>query len=419
MKNEFRMVTFLFCFIIIIGFSTVSDVHAFNEGDRIVLQNTLNGRNVRTERIIRPDTYIITIPDGTRGTFLQGPEEGIGNNFNWYQAEWETRLGKLEGWIAQPIGECNYVGSVEEAEKRDTIAAALFRLPKSTIDTTTYHDYNGYGCNVNWERYGGTGHAGLDVQTHVRTRNETFYSLTNGIVTIAGFTDRNGNREEDAGEADTWKTIGIYDPDKRKTTLYLHASSVHPDVKRAFKNNSLIEYGDPLGTEGDSGSLGNIHVHLEVHIGVSTSSVSGKTEGTTEDPTDYLHECIIDAQIQELLEQIENLRNELDVLDAPTQVPPSHTNLLNNYPNPFNPETWIPYQLADPMDVVINIYNSQGVLVRILPLGYQPVGYYISRSRAAYWDGRNRLGEPVASGVYFYQLKTNEMSSLRRMVILK
>ena len=87
---------------------------------------------------------------------------------------------------------------------------------------------------------------------------------------------------------------------------------------------------------------------------------------------------------------------------------PVETVLLPNYPNPFNPETWIPYHLANPANIVINIYDAKGVLVRVLPLGHQPAGYYTRQSRAAYWDGKNTLGEQVASGIYFYQLETDE-----------
>ena len=98
---------------------------------------------------------------------------------------------------------------------------------------------------------------------------------------------------------------------------------------------------------------------------------------------------------------------------------PDATVLLANYPNPFNPETWIPYHLATSTDVKINIYNAQGILVRALTLGHQSAGYYTSRSRAAYWNGRNAIGERVASGIYFYQLETDEVSPMRKMVILK
>ena len=98
---------------------------------------------------------------------------------------------------------------------------------------------------------------------------------------------------------------------------------------------------------------------------------------------------------------------------------PQETDLLANYPNPFNPETWIPYQLATNTNVQILIYDARGAIVRRLELGHQPPGYYTGQSRAAYWDGRNSLGEPVASGIYFYQLQTDKVSLLRKMVILK
>ena len=98
---------------------------------------------------------------------------------------------------------------------------------------------------------------------------------------------------------------------------------------------------------------------------------------------------------------------------------PKETALLPNYPNPFNPETWIPYQLAKPADVTVSIYSSDGKLVRALNLGHQPVGVYYHRSRAAYWDGKNELAEPVASGVYFYTLTAGEFTATRKMLISK
>ncbi len=98
---------------------------------------------------------------------------------------------------------------------------------------------------------------------------------------------------------------------------------------------------------------------------------------------------------------------------------PAQNRLLQNYPNPFNPETWIPYQLVEDSDVSIAVYDSSGRLVRSLSLGYQPAGFYNSRGRAAYWDGRNAIGERVASGVYFYQLKTPSFRQTRRLLILK
>ena len=98
---------------------------------------------------------------------------------------------------------------------------------------------------------------------------------------------------------------------------------------------------------------------------------------------------------------------------------PHKTALLANYPNPFNPETWIPYQLAEPADVTLTIYSVNGKLVRSLGLGHQPIGIYQNRSHAAYWDGRNAVGEPVASGVYFYTLTAGDFTATRKMLIKK
>ena len=98
---------------------------------------------------------------------------------------------------------------------------------------------------------------------------------------------------------------------------------------------------------------------------------------------------------------------------------PEETALLHNYPNPFNPETWIPYQLAESAEVTLTIYDMNGQLVRRLAVGHQAAGMYRSRSRAAYWDGRNHLGESVASGLYFYTLTAEEFTATRKMLILK
>ncbi len=102
-----------------------------------------------------------------------------------------------------------------------------------------------------------------------------------------------------------------------------------------------------------------------------------------------------------------------------TVLMPKKTVLLPNYPNPFNPETWIPYQLANAAEVTLRIYSATGHLVRVLKLGHQPAGIYQHQSRAAYWDGKNERGEPVASGVYFYTLSADDVTATRRMVIRK
>ena len=98
---------------------------------------------------------------------------------------------------------------------------------------------------------------------------------------------------------------------------------------------------------------------------------------------------------------------------------PEKSALLPNYPNPFNPETWIPYQLASPAEVTLTLYDVTGRVVRTLHLGHQAAGMYRSKSHAAYWDGRNAQGEPVASGIYFYTLVAGEFTATGKMLIRK
>ena len=97
----------------------------------------------------------------------------------------------------------------------------------------------------------------------------------------------------------------------------------------------------------------------------------------------------------------------------------TETKLLANYPNPFNPETWIPYQLSRDTDVSVKIYEIGGDLVRTIVLGSKPTGYYLTRERAAYWDGRNENGEQTGSGIYFYTLIAEKYTETRKLIIKK
>ncbi len=120
-----------------------------------------------------------------------------------------------------------------------------------------------------------------------------------------------------------------------------------------------------------------------------------------------------DARFQKGIAVLQNLLTTL------RETVPKATALLANYPNPFNPETWIPYQLAKEADVTLRIYAIDGTLVRTLALGHQAAGLYHSRSRAAFWDGRNTIGEAVASGLYFYTLTAGDFSATRKLLIQK
>lgn len=112
-----------------------------------------------------------------------------------------------------------------------------------------------------------------------------------------------------------------------------------------------------------------------------------------------------------------------------SQHPPTQTTLLPNYPNPFNPDTWLPYQLSEDAQVTITIYNTRGQVVRILNLGRQKAGVYLTKNKAAYWNGQDNRGQEVTSGIYFYTLQTEPLNlpgnrtgkfiATRKMVIMK
>ena len=116
-----------------------------------------------------------------------------------------------------------------------------------------------------------------------------------------------------------------------------------------------------------------------------------------------------------------DITEDTDNVQAAPAAPrvPAETALFPNYPNPFNPETWIPYQLAEATDVTLTIYDVRGREVRRLALGHRPAGFYRSRGRAAHWDGRNQIGEKVATGLYFYTLTAGEFNATGKMIIQK
>lgn len=108
---------------------------------------------------------------------------------------------------------------------------------------------------------------------------------------------------------------------------------------------------------------------------------------------------------------------EIDGRFESWSIPPERSALLQNFPNPFNPETWIPYQLREDSEVTVRIYSMTGELVREFWLGHRPAGLYVSQDRAAYWDGRNETGEQVASGIYFYSITAGDLSATRKMIV--
>ena len=178
-----------------------------------------------------------------------------------------------------------------------------------------------------------------------------------------------------------------------------------------------VSVGSPVDVNGDGVVSILDLIRIAQGIGNTTASAAPTVAAKSVDRA-TIEAWIAQARLEDdgshpFKQGIENLQNLLASLI------PEETALLANYPNPFNPETWIPYQLADSAEVMLTIYDMNGQLVRRLAMGYQAAGMYQGRSRAAYWDGRNQLGESVASGLYFYTLTAGEFTATRRMLILK
>ena len=178
-----------------------------------------------------------------------------------------------------------------------------------------------------------------------------------------------------------------------------------------------VPANSPVDLNGD-GVVSILDLILAARAIGSTTASAAPAIGTESVDSAMIEAWIAQARLEDdgslaFKQGIENLQALLASLI------PEETALLHNYPNPFNPETWIPYQLAHAADVTLTIYDTKGVLVRQLDLGHQQAGYYTNKTRAAYWDGRNHLGELVGSGVYFYHLRAGDYSTIRKMVILK
>ena len=178
-----------------------------------------------------------------------------------------------------------------------------------------------------------------------------------------------------------------------------------------------VSAGSPVDLNSD-GVVSILDLILAAQsLGKTTAPAAPAIEAAGMDPA-MIETWIAQARLEDdgslaFKQGIESLQNLLASLI------PEETALLANYPNPFNPETWIPYQLAEPAEVTLTIYDMNGKMVRHLAVGHQAAGMYRNRSRAVYWDGRNQLGESVASGLYFYTLTAGDFTATRRMLILK
>ena len=517
----------LTCWLIIMlgGLVYPSISHALSIGDEIVLISS--ELNVRWDSHKPPegadDNMKVKVERGAEGFIAEGPVNGP--TYTWYYIDWKNGVS---GWSVEAINGCKTIITTEKARQKDELSEALFKV---VSHDKTNHDYNDFGCSWDGDPYIG-GHPGWDVQTKEAVNHPEidvpFYSLTQGTVIRVGKiahdfkTGKNYEvldllsleaRNRLRATLENNKTIAVYNPINKKTTLYLHA-------RRVFVSpGDDIFVGNCLGIQGKTGNAFGVHVHIEVRDGEQPLAAPG--DGSAEPPILYLYKSIMENQIPavdvnrdgwvdlidaklvvenigknspqfdingdgtvnipDLAEIVKYLRAYVRDLRSCPAAPsspvynqfenapiraaqvsignvvvsqnmvqqwldiaretddgslafkqsiailksllvtrvPQKTILFANYPNPFNPETWIPYYLATDTDVTITIYNAAGNLVRHLDIGHQKAGYYTSRNRAAYWNGRYETGERVASGVYFYTLTTDRNTATRKMLILK
>ena len=185
----------------------------------------------------------------------------------------------------------------------------------------------------------------------------------------------------------------------------LAETNIYPDVN----SNGVVDLIDLLSVAVEIGS--------EAAAPLLSQSMVESSNLTAEKLTQWIRLAKhLDVEIPNLPKGISVLEQLLTLISSGERLPKT-TALLANYPNPFNPETWIPYQLAKPEKVIISIHSSNGTLVRKLELGRLPAGIYHDKRRAAYWDGRNALGEAIASGIYFYALTAGDFTVSRKMLI--
>ena len=216
-------------------------------------------------------------------------------------------------------------------------------------------------------------------------------------------------------------------------TFYAISDTESPPIEADINNDSSVNILDLILIASD---LGNTGTNLAADVNgdgvisiLDLVLVAGMFDGAAAAPSAQpqvpetltaveVQGWLIDARALQVRDPI--MKRGFAVLEQLlVSLTPRETELLANYPNPFNPETWIPYRLAEDAVVTLTIYDLSGQVVRTLEVGHRIASVYENRSKAIYWDGRNEVGEQVASGVYFYNLSTGNYSATRKMLVVK
>ena len=266
--------------------------------------------------------------------------------------------------------------------------------------------------NVDGTDFRGDFHTGLETPQQIAfdvAKRRLYWTAADGIWSIYTDNDTGIPRRLSNGDLGELGGIAVFDD----VVYWTEQTSSGGKVRSVYRNGS------------DSKSL--LATTESIPGGIAVDAVGGKVYWTTSHGirnAPLIGETVVIREEEPAGIALGGTVDRVGVPAGPaapsvSSVGSVENTLLANYPNPFNPETWIPYRLSEPADVSVSIYAVDGTLVRRLDLGHQSAGVYRSRSRAAYWDGWNAFGERVASGLYFYTLTAGDFTATRKMLIRK
>ena len=412
-----------------------------------------SGDSINTEEKLVSNRLAIKVRDRSTNGFFNQPAKNIIH----YSAEW-SELYQVGGVQGKDVNDGKHQSIVARYNR------ILDRIPFKYGFDNEYRKY------VYWKSYdfnssAGTSNIFISGENFNHAGNEMIFTLPNGLHAYF-ITKRNGQRLEEA------PTNIVFDPKENEIINGIGCMRCHSDGIFWFKDElkhqnsktidqDLINEYIAQDNENYQGVLEYLSMKPESNSSSTVNSIISVYDSYFKAPiTPERAAEILGIEIEVYVNNIRNLFKDdeysLNLLlyegginrngrnswehyfpqivedlykDRPPAAPKNmvemnnsrvkETVLLQNFPNPFNPETWIPYQLVEPAEVTISIYTIKGDLVRVMELGYQAAGRYENRSRAAYWDGRNQIGERVSTGVYYYALTAGDINRIGKMVVMK